>query len=218
MNIKEYTILIDHYEPITKVILNRLDDFDNTTDKIKYLKSEEMKYLIDVAMNPNLMAASGVVTTSNPHKAGLDWWIELKIKEIENSSSQSKAQNKISYVWQNNPDTELPKLHNLMVNKYNLIASETTYDQFEAVFIGQPIESIIPIKWHQDNASELLYFDESIKNKVDNVWQIYKRLESCFVKPDGKPFGVAWKTLKQQIDFLSKDKQKTIDELVKNFS
>lgn len=211
-------LLIDHFKPITEVILKRLEDFESPEEKINYLKSEEIKYLIDVKMNPNLMTASGVVTTSNPHKAGLDGWIEIKIKEIENSSSQSRVQNTISYVWQNDPNIELPELYNRLINKYKLISSETTYEQFEAVFTGQPIKSINPIKWHQDNASELLYFNESIKNKVDNVWHIHIRLSSCFVKPDGKKFDVAWKTLKQQIDFLSKDKQNKIDELVKNLS
>ena len=58
MNILDaYTILIDDFKPITEVILKRLEELDNPKDKIKYLKSEEIKYLIDVSMNPNLMAA-----------------------------------------------------------------------------------------------------------------------------------------------------------------
>lgn len=129
-----------------------------------------------------------------------------------------KQQQKTSYVWQNNPDKELPELYSLMLNKYKLIAPETTLEQFKAVFTGQPIESINPIKWHQDNASELLYFNKAIQAKVDNVWHIYQRLAACFVKPDGKPFNAVWKSLKTNIDInLSSDKQKAIDELVKNF-
>jgi hypothetical protein len=105
-----------------------------------------------------------------------------------------------------------------MVVKYKLIASETTYEQFKAVFTGQIIESINPIKWHQDNASELLYFNEAIKYKVNDVWHIYQRLAACFVKPDGKPFKAVWKSLKTTIGInLSPDKQKAIDELVSNF-
>ena len=216
------TLLIDHYKPITEEILKRLEEFESPKDKINYLKSEELKYLIDVKMNPNLKTASGVVTTSNPHKAGLDGWIETTIKQIENSSSQSKAQNKISYVWQNDSVNELPELYDKMIEKYKLIASETTYEQFEAVFTGQPIQSINPIKWHQDNASELLYFISRLE-QTNNIIHNPKRadhqmLKACFVKPDGKSFDGALKTLKQQIDFLSKDKQKTIDELVKIFS
>jgi hypothetical protein len=129
-----------------------------------------------------------------------------------------KQQKKTSYVWQNNPDKELPELYNQMVDNYKLIASETTFEQFKAVFTGQPIESINPIKWHQENASELLYFNEAIRNKVNNVWNIYQRLTACFVKPDGKPFKVVWKSLKTHIGInLSPDKQKFIDELVSNF-
>ena len=129
-----------------------------------------------------------------------------------------KQQKKTSYVWQGNPDKELPELYSLMLNKYKLIAPETTLEQFKAVFTGQAIESINPIKWHQDNASELLYFNKAIQAKVDNVWHIYQRLAACFVKPDGKPFNAVWKSLKTEIEInLSPDKQKAIDELVKNF-
>ena len=130
----------------------------------------------------------------------------------------TKQQQKTSYVWQNNPDEELPELYKLMIDKYKLIAPETTLEQFKAVFTGQAIESINPIKWHQDNASELLYFNEAIQAKVDNVWHIYQRLAACFVKPDGKPFNAVWKSLKTNLEInLSPDKQKAIDELVRNF-
>ena len=129
-----------------------------------------------------------------------------------------QQQKKTSYVWQNNPDKELPELYKLMIGKYKLIASETTYEQFKAIFTGQPIESIEPIKWHQENASELLYFNVAINNKVNNVWNIYQRMTDCFVKPDGNQFNAVWKSLKTNLEInLSSDKQKAIDELLKNF-
>ena len=155
-----------------------------------------------------------------------DWdrWLQKYLSnEIDHQQKRParkppKQQKKTSYVWQSNQEKELPELFSLMIDKYKLIAPETTYEQFKAVFTGQPIESINPIKWHQDNASELLYFNEAIKNKVNDVWHIYQRLEACFVKPDGKPFKAVWKSLKTNIDInLSSDKQKAIDELVSNF-
>ena len=130
---------------------------------------------------------------------------------------EKQQQIKTSYVWQSNPDKELPELYSLMINKYKLIAPGTTPEQFKAIFTGQLIGSFDPIKWHQDNASELLYFNEAIKNKVSNVWHIYQRLAACFVKPDGNQFDVAWKSLKTNIEInLSPDKQKAIDELIRN--
>ena len=155
-----------------------------------------------------------------------DWdrWLQKYLSnEIDHQQKRParkppKQQKKTSYVWQSNPDKELPELYSLMLNKYKLIAPETTLEQFKAVFTGQPIESINPIKWHQDNASELLYFNKAIQAKVDNVWHIYQRLAACFVKPDGKPFNAVWKSLKTEIEInLSSDKKKAIDELVKNF-
>jgi hypothetical protein len=151
-----YKEIISHYEPITKAILEKLECIADPKDKIKYLKSEEIKYLIDVAMNPSLMNASAILTTANPHKAGLDRWIELKIKEIEiNYESVSVKKNKTinSYVWKSNPEIELPELYRLMFF-HKLIGPETTYDQFKAVFTGQSLE---PIKWISSNRL-LAYF------------------------------------------------------------
>ena len=79
-----------------------------------------------------------------------------------------KQQKKTSYVWQSNPDTELPQLHQLMIIDYNLIAPETTLEQFKAVFTGQSIESIKPIKWIESNRL-LAYFLESFFSGMN--WQ-----------------------------------------------
>ena len=133
-----------------------------------------------------------------------------------------KQQKKTSYVWQNNPDKELPELYKLMIDKYKLIAPETTLEQFKAVFTGQAIESINPIKWHQDNASELLYFIDRLQktnNIVHNPKKAdYQKMTACFVKPNGSQFNEALKSLKTKIDInLSPDKQKAIYELVSNF-
>jgi hypothetical protein len=156
---------------------------------------------------------------------GLDDKIDdsiLTISEIftrfSNNESRTKQKKKTSYEWQNEPDKELPELYRLMIDKYKLIASETTLEQFKAVFTGQPIETINPIKWHQANASELLYFDEAIKKKVNVVWHIYQRMTACFVEPDGKLFTNNWKQIKTDINLkLSQKKQTAIDELVSNF-
>ncbi|WP_335637058.1 hypothetical protein [Maribacter arcticus] len=135
---------------------------------------------------------------------------------------QIKQQKRTSYVWQNNPDKELPELYKLMVNKYKLIASDTTIEQFKVIFAGKPIETINPIKWHQDNASELLYFIDRLEQSNNIVYNSkradYQKLKACFVKPDGKQFNVVWKSLKTNIEInLSPEKQKAIDELISNF-
>ena len=137
-------------------------------------------------------------------------------------TKETKQQKKTSYVWQNNPDKELPELYNLMINKYKLIAPETTYEQFIAVYTGQPIDEIEPIRWHQENASELVYFIDRLE-QTDNIVHNpkktdYQKMTACFVKPDGKQFKANWKQIKQNISFnLSSDKQNAIDELVNNF-
>jgi hypothetical protein len=136
----------------------------------------------------------------------------------ENKKRTKSPPKKTSYVWQNEPDKELPELYSLMIDKYKLIAPETTLEQFTAVFTGQPIESIIPITWHQDNASELLYFiykleqSSNVSGKPD-----YLKMTACFVKPDGKQFTANFKQLKTQLKYRSEENCKAIDELVSTF-
>lgn len=147
---------------------------------------------------------------------------EIDYQQKKPTRKPPKQQTKTSYVWQNNPDKELPELYKLMIDNYKLIAPETTLEQFKAVFTGQAIESINPIKWHQDNASELLYFIDRLQqtnNIVHNPKRTdYQKLKACFVKPDGSQFNEALKSLKTKIDInLSPDKQTAIDELVSNF-
>jgi len=140
----------------------------------------------------------------------------------ENKKRTKSPPKKTSYVWQNEPEKELPELYSLMIDKYKLIASETLIKDFTAVFTAQPIESMNPIRWHQDNASELLYFIVRLE-ETDNVGHNpkradYQRMTACFVKPDGKPFTVNFKQIKQTINItLSQEKQKAIDELVSTF-
>lgn len=67
-------------------------------------------------------------------------------------------QERVSFLWKNNPEVELPTLHRLLVSvKYGFIAPDTTFEQFEAAFTAQPIQSIKPIKWIGTNAL-LAYF------------------------------------------------------------
>ena len=219
---KAYQILDADYKPSIELVESKLQFINDLNDKIEFLKLEKIKYLLYVQSNSNLKAASGVVTLGRPHSAGFDGWIDLKIEEIELSLKTVKKNTMTSYVWQNNPDKELPELYSLMINKYNLIASETTFEQFKAVFTKQPIdESFEPIRWHQDNASELLYFIDRLEqsNNIEHKKRAdYKKITACFVNIDGKPFEAHFKSLKTNIEInLSLDKQKAIDELVSHF-
>lgn len=108
---------------------------------------------------------------------------ELCTKKVQTSTV------KTSYKWQGNPD-ELPKLHKLMIDKYKLIGPETTLGQFKAVFTGQPIESINPIKWEMAKNLNAYFleqlFDKKKLYKAHNpdIWDIAKY---CF--SDGTNFG-----------------------------
>ena len=125
-----------------------------------------------------------------------------------------------SYQWQGK-DEDLLEFYNQTISEYKLIASETSLDQFRAVFSSVPIKDISPIKWRKDNASELIYFISKLveSNNINGNKRLdYQKMKSCFIKPDGTKFTEAFKSLKQNIEInLAEDKRTQIDELIKAF-
>jgi hypothetical protein len=137
-----------------------------------------------------------------------------------------KAKEQKSYTWIGNDD-ELPKLYNLLLEN-KLIHPDTTEEQFEAVFTAKPLGGIVPIRWHEDNASELLYFVLELQGSNDwpNGWLIekedrsnYKRLTACFAKTDSKQFTENFKQAKQNLKNygLAPAKKQIIDIIIKQF-
>lgn len=205
----------------------RLNAVEKWTDELNRIEPSEAVAKIDKQLyelrKKELLADIGADGLN-------DWdrWLqkylsnEIDYQQKKPTRKPPKQQQKTSYVWQNNPDKELPELYSLMIDNYKLIAPETTLEQFKAVFTGQPINEIKPIRWHQENASELVYFIDRLE-QTDNIVHNpkktdYQKMTACFVKPDGKQFKANWKQIKQNISInLSSDKQKAIDELVSNF-
>jgi hypothetical protein len=205
----------------------RLMAVEKWTDELNNIEPPEAVAKIDKQLyqlrKKELLAEIGADGLNN-----WDRWLQKYLSnEIDHQQKRparkpTKQQQKTSYVWQSNPDKELPELYKLMIDNYKLIAPETTLEQFKAVFTGQPINEIKPIRWHQDNASELLYFIDKLEqsHNIEHTPKRadYQKMTACFVKPDGKQFKANWKQIKQNISMnLSSDKQKAIDELVNNF-
>ena len=233
---KGLEIIIDYsYEQLLSEYLQE-NILASEIDFIHFISQNQVKALIDLESRIHFFdykSIDPIKETENHIEKDNYWFYKMyqvylnkRLNTLRNTQKQEpykdKQQQKTSYVWQSNPDKELPELYKLMIDKYKLIAPETTLEQFKAVFTGQAIESINPIKWHQENASELLYFIDRLQqtnNIVHNPKKAdYQKMTSCFVKPDGSQFNEALKSLKTKIDInLSQDKQTAIDELVSNF-
>jgi hypothetical protein len=166
---KAYFILYNDSKPWKMEIIAELKKISEPKNQIDYLRKQNIEYLKYVSDNPYLLAASGYTQKTHQHKAGLDRWIELEISKIELGMVNDKlikSNNKISYIWENNPDKELPELFELMINKHKLIAPETTYQQFKAVFTGQQIDEMIKIKRTKKFSNALLtYFADMLFQK-----------------------------------------------------
>lgn len=86
----------------------------------------------------------------------------------KNISKPPKQQKRTTYQWQGNADKELPELYSLMINKHKLIASDTTLEQFTAIFTGHPIKNIKPIKWLNSNRLLAYFLDCAFSGQA---WQ-----------------------------------------------
>jgi hypothetical protein len=94
------------------------------------------------------------------HLKQLEIYYDYLISKKASLEKPKPEKKLISFVWQNNAENELPELFSLMLDKYKLIAPETTLEQFKAIFTGQPIETIEPVKWMESNRL-LAYFLET---------------------------------------------------------
>ncbi len=103
--------------------------------------------------------------------------------------------------------------------KGKLILESTHKDVFMAVFNAKPLRDITPVFWHDDNASELIYFILKLgengyihETKRTN----YKQMTACFYKEDGaKWVSKSFRSLKQKLEYnLSEQKRCFINKLI----
>jgi len=146
---------------------------------------------------------------------------EIEKKSLENIHSEKKknsSRKNISYKWLGNDD-EIPDLFKKM--KGILIDSGTTKNEFSNIFSGIEIDKINPVKWHNDNASELLYFILQLEEKnliAKRKHTSYIKLSGCFIKNNGCKFHEQFRALKQNLDIqFSNEKKQIIDAIIKQF-
>lgn len=108
----------------------------------------------------------------------------LKAKEKKPSKSlrSSKPKPSISFVWQGNAETELPKLHQRLI-KAEMIDEQTDLKDFIATFTGQPTDNTKPIKWIDSNRL-LAYFVDTCFSGQD--WQSIAHNGKLFQNKKGK--------------------------------
>jgi hypothetical protein len=145
--------------------------------------------------------------------------LALKLKKMSPSKEVRRPDEskRISFSYAGNEE-ELKEFYQNMIGQW--IDEETTWEQFKAVFTAQPLNEISPIKWHENTASELLYFTISMRGQgiveKPNAKHNHQQMEACFVAPDGEPFQAAWPQIAAQLDTggLSKQKQQAIDDFL----
>lgn len=127
----------------------------------------------------------GAIIASEITEDSIKEWIEIHNSKPE-KNTKDKAKPKTSFVWPNNQDKELPELYRLMHDRCNLIAPNITYEQFKAVFTGQPIdENFEPVRWISSNRL-LAYFLDSVF--IGQDWQSIAANGDFFLNKKGNSF------------------------------
>ena len=150
-------------------------------------------------------------------------WNKERIKALNQflaPSSSPKQKNYYTYEWLGKADEDLPQLHRLMKKFIGL----TTITEFKKIFLKTKInEKLKPIKWHENKASEVLYFISKLMEKglikdQRNRFS-HKMLKSCFAPPDGNIFTQRLKQLKNNLpDNVSKSSQEELVEIIEKLT
>jgi len=208
---KDYFLLDDDFDEIFQLLQieflkgnsKLISDTVNLIDKA----IEKLYSIIDFNKdddNLNLFLAGKIMAAKG---------YKYKIQDTFLIDKSSSKKTLLSYQWQNTPE-DLKELFDKI--KSNLIAEDTEWKNFKKVFSGTPVNRFELIKWHDDNATELLFFIQYLEStySVNRIHKKHERLKACFVKPDGSQFSENLKQLAQNAEItLQQAKQDFIINL-----
>lgn len=156
------------------------------------------------------------VSRTNLDKYQRDKFISVIAELEKNEAPAVKTKRTTQITSYKSEKYSLSKLFNAVKGK--LIDKDTPKEDFNNVFSSKPVSEINSVKWHDSNASELLYFILQLMEKefIAKEKRVnYNRLKGCFVKNDGKPFTENFKELKQSLDIsFSTEKSISIDKIL----
>lgn len=97
-------------------------------------------------------------------------------------SAAKQVKQPISFVWEGNTETELPKLHQRLI-KAEMIDEQTDLEAFKATFTGHSIDNIKPIKWTATNRLLAYFLDKVVKERD---WQSMAEKGKLFLNKNDK--------------------------------
>lgn len=189
MGLKPINLYLDlskSYDDLVKFV-NSIKDYSTWTED-----QQGNKFYFKNILNLNTFTKGkmdGYITCENVtdllhslHRFGkLVQFDELQ-KIADTMPAKQKDQNqKTTYKWQGNAEIELPKLYRLMKDTIRLIASDTTPEQFKAVFSELPIDDKIErIEWLNKPVLLAYFIMQLVKNNKIVEIDIWAKAENCF--------------------------------------
>lgn len=102
----------------------------------------------------------------------LDVWYKF-LKELQKTpkptTGKSKKKEMASFKLHLKPNRELKEVYQWMIDEDNNMIAEKNYEQFEAIFTGQSIEKIKPIKWIASNRLLAYFLDNAFSGDWPNI-------------------------------------------------
>jgi len=167
-------------------VLLESSKIENVNSRLAYLEAQRIDFcrLYTLAGKPNDVFYKTFY---------IGVWREVQHTQgiINSHAQQNPSSQKLSFHWMGSPE-ELRLLYERMIGA-NLIANDTTEDNFNLLFQGKAINDIKPVRW-LNRPVLLAYFVLKLRDKVsfsDNYWQIaeatieyYSNKRKAYIKPN----------------------------------
>ncbi len=150
-------------------------EYENNEEFVQELKSNKAAYLFDKdlldecfshAIRNLITALSYIVVYLDDHldeDKALIYFLAFEKYSLEHDKVEiddrggQKKRIVLTYNWLTKPALYIPQLFEL-VKMNGLVDGKTSYNDFYAVFSAKQPGSFKPIRWHENNVTELLYF------------------------------------------------------------
>lgn len=203
---------------------SQFNDIDENSTRSLILNSFSFEDYLKFNDGESIFHKSEVIVPEIRRQANLKLTALLRAELIFRNTKPKKAPVKRSYIWQGSSKSEVSELYELLL-KGRLISADCTSDQFHAIFSGELLQDIVPVKWNR-KPNELLYFilrlgkTGNIQNEKDSM--DFHRLTACFLDSEGHPFTTSFKNIKKSIlDEIELDerteRRRVIDSIIAEF-
>lgn len=167
--------------------INKLDIDEDFIDDFKWMTISNDDFIEEMDKFLNIEFMGSLIYCLYNLKLYQDYLIRYKAPNNYNLITKPKP-TVYSYLWTGTSEQLESTYQDLKNESY--IDKGTKYEDFRKVFNQSDIDSIQPIKWHNNSVTEVLYFIELLIQigSIDKHPSRHKVLSKCFCNNKGRPY------------------------------